>query len=161
MTWALYDVLGFTATGFNPKTEYEGRLVELRPLGTEGQFRSEEYATMSSAWLYGGGFKVDLSYRISLNAEIAARALASDYLDDVSGVYADIDDIRRLRGNTAAALADRSIPIPGVDKSQLGQPGVQRGNSKNNDTYIYAGIGILYYFGDLKCPDGGSRKRLR
>jgi hypothetical protein len=156
-----YMLLGFTATGFNPKAEYEGRLVELRPLGTEGQFRSEEYATMSSAWLYGGGFKVDLSYRISLNAEIAARALASDYLDDVSGVYADIDDIRRLRGNIAAALADRSIPIPGVDKSQLGQPGVQRGNSKNNDTYIYVGIGILYYFGDLKCPDGGSRKRLR
>ena len=30
-----YMLLGFTATGFNPKTEYEGRFVELRPLGTE------------------------------------------------------------------------------------------------------------------------------
>ncbi len=156
-----YLLGGFGVTSFNPKATYEGRLVELRPLGTEGQFRGEEYYLGSFGWMYGGGFKVDLSYRLSLNVEMAARALSTDYLDDVSGVYADKGDLRRLRGDLAVALSDRSITLPGADSNQLGRPGVQRGNSKNNDTYVYLGVGILYYFGDLKCPDTGSRRPLR
>ena len=146
-------------TSFNPKAEYEGRLVELAPLGTEGQFRGEEYYTLSAGWMYGGGFKVDLSYRLSLNFEIAARALGTDYLDDVSGTYPNKENLRRARGSIAVALSDRSIPLPGVENSQLGREGVQRGNSKNNDTYVFIGAGVMYYFGGLKCPDGGSRKR--
>jgi opacity protein-like surface antigen len=156
-----YLLAGVNVTSFNPKTEYEGELVELRPLGTEGQLRGEEYFTTSLGWMYGGGFKIDLSYRLSLNVEIAGRALATDYLDDVSNVYADKSDLRRNRGDLAVALSDRSILLPGVDESQLGRAGVQRGNSKNNDTYFFIGAGILYYFGDLKCPDSGSRKRRR
>ncbi len=156
-----YLLGGIGVTRFNPKAQYEGRLVELRPLGTEGQFRSEEYSIGSFGWIYGGGFKVDLSYRLSLNIELAARALNSDYLDDVSGTYPDKGDLRRLRGDLAVALSDRSIKLPGTDSNQLGRTGVQRGNSKNNDTYAYLGLGILYYFGDLKCPDTGSRKRRR
>ncbi len=156
-----YLLGGMGIAQFNPKAKYEGRLVELRPLGTEGQFRSEEYATASWAWIYGIGFKVDLSYRLSLNLELAARALRTDYLDDVSTVYPDKGDLRRLRGDLAVALADRSIPLPGVENSQLGRPGVQRGDNKSRDTYAYLGLGLLYYFGDLKCPDYGSRRRRR
>lgn len=156
-----YLLLGMNVAKFNPKALYQGNLVELRPLGTEGQFRGEEYYTTSTGWLYGGGFKVDLSYRISLNFEIAARALSTDYLDDVSGAYPDKGDLQRDRGDLAVALSDRSIALPGTDGNQLGRTGVQRGNSKNNDTYIFLGAGVLYYFGELKCPGTGSRKRRR
>ena len=52
---------GLTAFYYNPITEYEGEFVELRALGTEGQFKGEEYYSVSGALAYGAGFKIDLS----------------------------------------------------------------------------------------------------
>jgi hypothetical protein len=124
----------------------------LRPLGTEGQFRREEYYTIQLGLEYGVGFKLDLSYEWSLNFELSARHLYTDYLDDVSGIYADPDQIRSLRGDIAVSLADRSIKIDGVNDSQLGVPGTQRGNSNNNDTYVFLKVGLVRYFGSLPCP---------
>lgn len=45
--------------------------------------------------------KIDLSYRWSLNLELSARRIFSDYLDDVSTVYADKEDLEKLRGDVA------------------------------------------------------------
>ena len=148
-----YLFAGFNVFHFNPKTEYQGELVELRPLGTEGQFKGEEYYSVSGGFSYGFGLKVDLSYEWSLNIELNARTLFTDYLDDVSTVYADKDDIRQLRSELAVALSDRSIEIEGAPNSQIGREGTQRGNSNNNDTFITLGIGLLYYFGDVRCPE--------
>lgn len=151
-----YLFAGFTGFYFNPMAERDnGELVELRTLGTEGQFKGEEYYSIQGGLNYGVGFKVALNYEWSLNIEIGARYLFSDYLDDVSTTYADLDDLEDLRGPIAAELADRSIPVPGVDAGLLAQPGRQRGNSSNNDSYVMAGISLLYYFGDLRCPDYG------
>jgi hypothetical protein len=149
---------GFSVFYFNPLTEYNGDLVELRPLGTEGQFKGEEYSSVQGAFLYGAGLKVDLSYRWSINFQLGARAAFTDYLDDVSTVYADKDDLEQLRGPIAVALSDRSIPIEGVNNTEIGQPGRQRGNSVNNDSFGFLGIGLMYYFGELRCPGYGSRK---
>jgi hypothetical protein len=149
-----YLFAGLNAFYFNPQAEYNGQWVDLRPLGTEGQFRGEEYYTTQLGLVYGIGLKVDLSYRWSLNLELSARQLFTDYLDDVSTVYADKDDIEKLRGNVAAALSDRSLLLPGVNEDGLlSRPGRQRGNSVTNDSYAMLGIGLLYYFGSLKCPD--------
>lgn len=131
---------------FNPKAELDGEVYNLREYGTEGQFRGDEYKTSQGAIAYGIGFKIDLSYRWSINGELSARKVFTDYLDDVSGVYADIRDIRAQRGATGAALADRSAePFIGVE-------GRQRGNGKKNDAYVLIGIGIQYYFGYIRCP---------
>lgn len=139
---------------FNPKTEYEGELVELRPLGTEGQFKGEEYFSTAGSLVYGGGFKVDLSYEWSLNFMISGRKLFTDYLDDVSTVYPDPDDLENLRGQIAIDLSNRSIPISGVPDT-LGEQGQQRGDASNKDTYVFVGVGLVYYFGDLRCPEYG------
>ncbi|MFK8103387.1 MAG: DUF6089 family protein [Saprospiraceae bacterium] len=147
-----YLFAGLSAFYFNPQTEYEGALVNLRDLGTEGQFRGEEYYSIQGALAYGGGFKIDLSYEWSINVEISGRRLFSDYLDDVSGTYADKDDLDAFRGADAVALSDRSITIDGVNDTQIGQVGRQRGNSNNNDSYVMMGIGLVYYFGDIRCP---------
>ncbi len=148
-----YLFAGFNIFHFNPKTEYQGEMVELRPLGTEGQFKGEEYYSVSGGLAYGFGLKVDLSYEWSLNFEVNARTLFTDYLDDVSTVYADKDDILQLRNEVAVALSDRSIEVEGVPNSQIGREGTQRGNSNNNDTFITLGVGLLYYFGDVRCPE--------
>lgn len=151
-----YLFAGLSVFYFNPLAEYNGEMIELRDLGTEGQFRGEEYFTVQGAIAYGAGFKIDLSYEWSLNFELSARRLFTDYLDDVSTVYPDKDDLEALRGDLAVALSDRSMP--GVDVPQIGETGRQRGNSNNNDTVVFLGVGIVYYFGDLRCPTYGSRR---
>jgi hypothetical protein len=141
-----YMFVGPSAFYFNPTTEYQGQTIQLAGLGTEGQFKGEEYNTFQGALAFGMGFRYDLSYRWSLNIEFSARKLFTDYIDDVSGTYADVRDVRALRGDLAAALADRS------GEPKLGLPGRQRGNGKSNDTYMFLGIGAMYYFGNIRCP---------
>lgn len=154
-----YVFAGFNVFRFNPRAEYQGEMVELRNLGTEGQFKGEEYYTVNGGWAYGLGIKLDLSYELSLNFELSARNLFTDYLDDVSTVYPDKGDLRRSRGELAVALSDRSIEIPGVEDSQIGRKGTQRGNSNNNDSFVLLGVGLVYYFGDIECPDYGRRRK--
>ncbi len=155
-----YLFAGMNVFHFNPEAEYKGEWVELRPLGTEGQFKGEEYYSVNAGLVYGFGFKIDLSYEWSINIELGARTVFTDYLDDVSGFYPDNDDLRRARGDVAADLSDRSILIPGVNDGQIGQAGRQRGSTSINDSYVLAGIGLVYYFGDLKCPTYGNRRKL-
>ena len=155
-----YIFAGFNVFYFNPKAEYQNEWVELRPLGTEGQFKGEEYYTVSGGIVYGGGFKISLNYEWSLNIELSARQLFTDYLDDVSTTYPDMDDLRQLRapdGDLAVALSDRSVIIPGVNDAPIGEPGRQRGNASNNDSYVFLGVGLVYYFGDIRCPEYGRR----
>ncbi len=140
-----YLLAGFSVYNFNPTTKYNDEWVELRPLGTEGQFKGEEYSSTAGALAFGGGLKLDFSYEWSLNIEISGRKLYTDYIDDVSGLYPDLDDLENLRGQVAVDLADRSL-------NNIGETGRQRGNAKDNDTYIYIGAGIVYYFGDIQCP---------
>lgn len=159
--WTPYLFLGLGVTYFNPKAEMDGKWTALRPLGTEGQFKGDEYFTVAGGWVYGAGFKFDLNYEWSLNIDISARRLFSDYLDDVSGTYPDPTDVEELRGPDALPFIDRSLELYQQDpdfftrnniEAPIGQVGRQRGNSRNNDTYVYFGVGIYYYFGDLKCP---------
>ncbi len=154
-----YLLGGFSVFSFNPQAEFRGEYVDLRPLGTEGQFRGEEYFTIQGAATIGAGFKIDLNYRWSVNIECSVRKLFTDYFDDVSGVYADKDDIESLRGEDAALLSDRSWEIEDPIVGGIGEPGRQRGNSKDNDTYAFLGAGIVYYFGDIRCPPFSAGKK--
>jgi len=141
---------GFSMYYFNPKTEYQGELVELRVLGTEGQFQGEEYYAFAPAIPLGVGMKWSLSTKWSINVEVSTRMLFNDYLDDVSGTYPDPTDLQNRRGNIAVALSDRSLE---VGTAQLGAPGRQRGNSKTNDSFNFIGIGLVYNIHGLMCPE--------
>lgn len=142
---------GLAVFGFQPRAKYEGQWYNLRELGTEGQFVGEEYYVLQPAMQYGMGLKFDLSYHWSINIELDARYLWTDYLDDVSTVYADKTELQALRGPVAVALSDRSRP--GNDFPQIGEPGRQRGDSRKNDAYGMVKVGLVYYFGEIRCPD--------
>lgn len=146
-----YLSAGPVVFNFEPEAELNGEFYQLRPLGTEGQFKGEEYFSTQLGLAYGGGIKVAFSYLWSLDFHIDARWLFTDYLDDVSTVYADPDDIANIRNETAAALSNRAIDVPGTENEFA--PGTQRGNQFNNDTYVFVGLGLIYYFGDLRCPN--------
>ena len=150
-----YVFAGLLLSHFNPEAELDGTYVRLRDYGTEGQFTGEEYYTTGLGIDYGLGLKLDLNAEWSLNFEINARQLFSDYLDDVSTVYPDVEDLRDLRGEDAVRLSDRSILIEGVNDRPLGELGRQRGNADDRDQYGAITVGLFYYFGDLKCPDYG------
>lgn len=137
---------GFSIFNFNPKAQLNNEWHALRPLGTEGQDLGAEYGSISGGLTLGGGFKWDINREWSFNIDFSTRFLFTDYLDDVSTTYADNRVILSRRGPIAAALADRSL-VEGI-----GVTGRQRGNSKDNDTYILFGIGIMRYFGGIECP---------
>ena len=145
-----YLFAGFNVFHFDPKAQYEGKTYNLRTLGTEGQFKGEEYYTTQMGLVYGGGFKIAVSETWAINIELSARKLFTDYLDDVSTVYPNMNDLKKARGVAAVALSDPSVID--AEGRKIGQLGRQRGDKKANDTYTFLGIGLVYYFGDLKCP---------
>ena len=144
---------GLLVSNFQPQAELRGEFVNLRDFGTEGQITGEEYYTTALGIDYGLGLKLDLSFEWSLNFELHARQLFTDYLDDVSGTYPDFEDLEDLRGPDAVLLSDPSILIDGVNTEKLGQLGRQRGNPADNDQYAVLKVGLFYYFGDLRCPE--------
>lgn len=155
-----YAFAGFSVFSFNPKTVADdGQLVELQALGTEGQLRGQEYQLLSTAFAYGLGIKLDLSYAWSLDFFVSARNTNTDYLDDVSTVYPDRSDLSRSRGPVALALYDRSLNSDSVNGRD--REGEQRGDDTNKDNYFFAAIGLKYYFGDIRCPKVNSKRRKR
>lgn len=139
---------------FNPKTEYEGEFYELQPLNTEGQGiearAPSPYELGSTFFMFGMGYKIELGRFTTLNFESTFRTTNTDYLDDVSGYYANPDLLAEENGPIAAALSDRSLAVS--DKEDI-----YRGNPQNKDWYIFTGIAIQWKFDELyeKCRNFG------
>ncbi len=125
----------------NPKTNYNGQEVELRPLGTEGQGTSENskgYYSLTQLCLpLGVGVKLSLGKVVGLNFEIGIRKTFTDYLDDVgSESYADPAVLAAENGPISAALSNRSGNAYG-----------NRGNSSTKDWYVFSGMMITFRLG--------------
>ncbi|MGB0838656.1 MAG: DUF6089 family protein [Chitinophagales bacterium] len=143
---------GWAIFRFNPKTTYQGQLVELQPLGTEGQNLAptvpRKYQLTELALPLGVGVKYRTNFNVDFGLEMGYRFALTDYIDDVSRQYFDRDLIFQEYGELALALADRSV--------ELGEEpfpaGAERGNSEVNDGYWLAGITVGYRL------FGGSRK---
>ena len=132
----------------NPQTQYNGELVDLQPLGTEGQNANSGKANYGLYQLcvpLGLGLKLSMGKYVSFNMDIAIRKTFTDYLDDVkSDTYYDPVALQALNGTEAAALSNRSI-----DGNTLGR----RGNSSNKDWYVYCGGMLTFRLGKgNNCP---------
>ncbi len=146
-----YMVFGAGVFKYNPKAYYKGGLYDLQPLGTEGQAPGNEYSLVQANLIIGGGFKIDITHNIAINIEGSTRILFTDYLDDVSGAYANPRTIAGLRGSlgtVAVGLADPSSELG----QQVGGQGRQRGEAGTNDGYTIFTVGLHYTIWSLKCP---------
>ena len=140
---APYLFAGVALFHFNPQAEYRGELIDLQPLGTEGQNMEGDYETPYKLWQVsvpmGVGFKFNINPRINFGIELGIRKTFTDYLDDVSTNYPDIYALRDA-DPMAAALSFRS---PEVTGEPLTNPiGTQRGNAATKDDYYFAGVSV-------------------
>jgi len=145
-----YLLAGLSVFSYAPTTTIDGQTFNLRDWGTEGQPIGQEYGRFALAPTAGIGIKWDLNIDWSFNIELSIHGSRSDLIDDVSSVYPDLNTLRTERGPQAVALSDRSIA------EGIGVAGRQRGNRRNNDTYI---LRIVKYFGTLQCPQVTKKNR--
>lgn len=145
-----YMLMGFGIARISPHGELDGTWYDLREFGTEGQAPGSEYFKITGSWIVGLGFRFDLNRTVSMNIEARMNRVFTDYLDDVSTVYPDKGALESRRGMTAVLLSDPSIA--NEEFPELGEEGRQRGNSNDNDVFATLKVGLMYYFGKVRCP---------
>lgn len=139
---------GIGATYFNPQAEFRGTWYDLRDLGTEGQGWTpgkKKYSQVAMVVPMGVGFRFALGRRVNLGFEVGYRKSFSDFLDDVSGDYADV----MARAETDYTAAKLSFRTPELYGDPLSQPTVtKRGDPTKKDSYLFAGVCINFNLTD-------------
>lgn len=139
---------------FNPKAQLNGQWIELQPLGTEGQFLpdpnneyTDPYSLVQVTVPFGAGVRFKINDIINLELESGLRMTFTDYLDDVSTNYPDLNDLRAQ--NPTAALLSLRDPgqSTGADFS-----GRIRGNPLSNDWYAYSAVTVSFIIDPIRCP---------
>ena len=142
-----YAFAGFGLTNYNPRgeipnVEYNGTLLPdagkktaLRPLQTEGV----KYGSITPVIPFGLGVKLKAGPFFNVAIEGGYRITFTDYLDDVSTVYAD----KSGASNLEAAMADKRWALP--DPLSPLPVGNVRGNPEANDSYFIMNIKLEYF----------------
>jgi Domain of unknown function (DUF6089) len=139
-----YVFAGVGVFKFDPYTftGAAGTRVYLQPLGTEGQGlaaypEKEMYKLTQFCIPYGMGIKWQLNCNLNVGLEFRHTKTFTDYLDDVSGRYADQNLLLSGRGPLAVDLAWR-----GDDYNGAPYPAANtlRGNAGQKDWYYFAGL---------------------
>ena len=141
-----YFFWGLSIFRFNPTAEFRGIEYELQPLATEGQEtfsypRRRKYSLISAAMPFGGGFKINAD-NVGFTIELGARRTYTDYLDDVSTTYTNLNVLRAENGDIAAKLSDRSL-----GDAPLVYNGKQRGDEAHPDWFMFCGVSAYISIG--------------
>jgi hypothetical protein len=147
-----YLFAGVAGLYFNPQARpnlAENTWVNLRELGTEGQTLDggKLYSPLQVAIPFGFGMKTAFGKRINVGLEAGMRFTFTDYLDDISGNYPDLEALK-AQNPTAAALSFR---MPEAINTNIELPsGSKRGDNYKNDLYYYIGLNFTYNLADTK-----------
>jgi opacity protein-like surface antigen len=136
---------GIAVFQFNPWTnDKNGVKTYLKPLSTEGQGlpqypEQKEYNLTQLSLPLGAGVRFAVSDNFSIGIEFNQRKSFTDYIDDVSSNYVDVNILRQAKGNKAVELAFRENEIP---QGRLLYPahGEQRGTPSEMDWYYFFGL---------------------
>lgn len=185
--WTPYVYVGVAGFLHNPQAQApasglngealgvsEGEWVDLRPLGTEGQYSTldptdanvdiKAYSKLQVAIPFGLGARFRLNEVMDLWADIGFRYTFTDYLDDVSENYVDLGVFGT--NNLARAMSYRSNELPASELPPLqsytarngqvystisgyGQeyPDNVRGSKSDRDIYMVTSIRLTYIMG--------------
>ena len=138
-----YLFAGLAVLHHNPYVYHNDQKIYLRDYSLEIDDNGVD--VISSQWALsvpiGAGFKYNISGPWSIGAEINYRAVLSDGIDNVSKYYRY--DVNRL----PEAWAYMVDPTSQLDR----KGGTSRGNGKNIDGYMTAGITLTYTLISQKC----------
>jgi hypothetical protein len=141
-----YNIYAFGGIGllyFNPKGDYNGKSYALEPLHTEGK----SYSRLTPVIPYGLGFRLKMGPNTNIAIEGGYRKTFTDYLDDVSDKYIDVNTIS---DPIAKHFAN---PNPGNNFTA----GKKRGDPSNTDNYFLLNVKFEYYLpynAGRKNPNG-------
>ena len=138
-----YATAGVSIFMHKPEAFLNGEWYDLSSLATENQ----DYSLIQFAIPLGGGIKYALTDNLILGFETAWRKTFTDYLDDVSGVYSDVENA----DGSINKLVDRSWELTS-DGRPLANAGDTRGNADLDDWFIQSVFKISYRFTPIKCP---------
>ena len=124
---------------------------------TVGQ--TKPYSRFQLSMPFGFGLKLKVTDRILLHTEWCWHKTFTDYIDDVSGLYPNPDDL----SNAAKEFSDRSLVGPDGKKATWGR---QRGYAYTKDWYATAVLGISVRLGEKlnSCyfkPPGGLKHKVK
>jgi hypothetical protein len=139
--WTPFVFVGFGYFRVNPQNQLDDTWYDLQPLGTEGQGTSKggDYYKLDQLCLpFGTGLKFNFG-KVDLQLEWGLRRTWTDYIDDVSGTYADNALLTFESGDLTAQLAD-----PSVLRESGFNTGRARGDSQTRDWYQYTGLTLTF-----------------
>jgi len=146
----LFLTNGIAIFKFNPQAYFDGQLVELQPLGTEGQGipefnRSKPYKLLQLSLATGIGFDFSVGKTLNFGIEIVPRKTFTDHLDDVSGSYINFDEQLDAQGSLTAYLANRTGELNNGIPTNF-KTGNQRGDPTDDDWYLLTSLYMSYRF---------------
>ena len=184
LSWTPYAFAGVTVFHHNPQAlapanglngqplPEAGQWVNLRELGTEGQYANLEttdanyglkpYNLIQAAIPIGLGVRFKLNEVVDFSAELGFRYLFTDYIDDVSRNYVDLGV---LDSELARALSYRGNEVTEADLPRMpytarnGEtynvingygseyPTNIRGKESNNDIFMVTTVRVSYIIG--------------
>lgn len=138
-----YVFVGVSLFHFNPQARLNGEWYDLQPLGTEGQYIPNSdnpgpYSLIQWSAPFGVGLNMRLTQYTGIGIELGYRTTSTDYLDDVSTTYPNLEALAQSSGQLAADLSERSLD----GRYSEGQI---RGNPGSNDSYFFTAFTINYY----------------
>mgnify|MGYP003692497069 CR=1 FL=1 len=152
-------IAGFGVINFKPMREYQGEMIDLRALGTEGQYIDnpaypDPYGNWALGFKLGNEISIVTGKRTTIDIFGYYTFAQTDYLDDVGGgAHINVEDLAQApNADVLAAFA-----YPRVLQGNLtSTPGNTRGSSEYNDGYYCFGIAISYRLTELAKGSGMS-----
>lgn len=146
-----YIFAGVGAFYGNPHAiDDQNEKVILRNMSTEGQGLPhypdrKVYPLVNAMFPFGGGIKCLIGNTVVLAAEVGLRYTTTDYLDDVSRSYINLDTLLAYKGQKAVDMSYRGNIGAEWDGNYPNYK-YQRGDFKRNDWYWTVGLSVAVYF---------------
>ncbi len=138
-------IFGMGVLRHRPETKLNSQYYDLRSLGTEGQLlRGEDQAYPFWVVRLNTGIKANirLTRELDLNIQAEYFLTLSDYLDDVSGDYPDLESLRAFNP-LSATLSDRT-PTAVSDGGASLYEGARGISPNQTDSFLLTSVGISY-----------------
>lgn len=160
--WTPYIYAGIAVFHHNPQAQVPktdllgntfsnaGEWVDLKPLKTEG----EDYKLIQAAIPFGIGARFRINELMDISGEFGFRYTFTDYLDDVSGYYVDLNTLDSELARSMSYRSNESNVKPGISEEVdaiLSKP-----------RYSYGAYDVVAGYGHVNTDsDGKTTKNIR